>query len=87
MERPPNERGPPAPNNDKDELVPVSNVVTMNNSATPQTPSGVTLRYGVASDKYDSALAPGTVCTPWYPEGPPDPACTGMGTLGVCTAP
>jgi hypothetical protein len=47
--------------NDKDELISSDRVVEMNNGALPQTPSSVTLRYGTYSDRYDSALAPGTV--------------------------
>lgn len=33
------------------------------------------------------ALAPGTVCRPWFPDGPEDPSCVGTGTLGVCSLP
>jgi len=47
--------------NDKDEVVPSTNVVQMDNGTLPETPSGVALRYGAYSDRYDSTIAPGTV--------------------------
>jgi len=47
--------------NDKDEEVPVDRVVKMDNSGEPELPTDVNRAYSVHSDRYDSALAPGTV--------------------------
>lgn len=47
--------------NDKGEEIPSNKVTRINSSAQPELPDGVGRNYNVRSDRYDAAIAPGTV--------------------------